>query len=244
MRILVGSNRRGLRTAVVAVTVGALLSLSLPASEANAATTPAFVQVNSAVPQTAQSTVATTFTKAQVAGDLNAVVIGWNEATGNITSVSDSAGNPYQVAVATFRGSGLSQAIYYAKNIAGAGAGSNTVTVRFDKAVTYADVRILEYSGLDQTSPFDVGRSAAGSSATANSGAVTTSSARELVVGAGITAGCFTGAGSGFTARLITNPDCDIVEDRIVAATGSYGATAPASATWVMQVATFKAAGQ
>jgi hypothetical protein len=144
MRILVGSNRRGLRTAVVAVTVGALLSLSLPALEANAATTPAFVQVNSAVPQSPQTTVATTFTKAQAAGDLNAVVIGWNEAAGNITSVSDSAGNAYQVAAPTTRGTGLSQAVYYAKNIAAAAAGANTVTVRFDKAVTYADVRILE----------------------------------------------------------------------------------------------------
>ena len=144
--------------------------------------------------------------------------------------------------MATFRGSGLSQAVYYAKSIAG--AGSNTVTVGFDKAVNYADVRILEYSGLDQTSPFDVGRSAAGSAVTADSGAVTTNFARELVVGAGITAGCFTGAGSSFTARIITNPDCDIVEDRIVAMTGSYSATAPQNVTWVMQVATFRGVGQ
>jgi hypothetical protein len=202
----------------------------------------AFVQVNASTPQTAQSTVATTFSLAQSAGDLNVVVVGWNESTGNVTSVTDSAGNPYQVAVATFRGTSLSQAVYYAKSIAG--AGSNTVTVRFDKAVTYADVRILEYGGLDQSSPFDVGRSAAGSAATADSGAVTTSFARELVVGAGTTAGCFTGAGSGFTTRIITSPDCDIVEDRIVTTTGSYSATAPANYTWVMQVATFKGMGQ
>jgi hypothetical protein len=116
--------------------------------------------------------------------------------------------------------------------------------VSFDKAVAFADIRILEYSGLDQASPLDVGRSAAGSSATADSGAVTTNVAPELVVGAGITVGCFTGAGSGFTARIITNPDCDIVEDRIVTTTGSYSATAPVNNTWVMQVATFKAAGQ
>jgi glucose/arabinose dehydrogenase len=202
----------------------------------------AFVQVQASTPQTPQSTVATTFAQAQSAGNLNVVVVGWNESTGNIASVTDSAGNTYQVAVATFRGSGLSQAVYYAKSIAG--AGSNTVTVGFDKAVNYADVRILEYSGLDQTSPFDVGRSAAGSAVTADSGAVTTNFARELVVGAGITAGCFTGAGSSFTARIITSPDCDIVEDRIVAMTGSYSATAPQNVTWVMQVATFRGVGQ
>jgi hypothetical protein len=245
--IPVGCNRRGLATAV-AVTVGALLSLSLPALEANAATTPAFVQVNSAVPQTAQSTVATTFTKAQVAGDLNAVVIGWSKATGNITSVSDSAGNPYQVAAPTTRGSGLSQAVYYAKNIATAAAGGNTVTVKFDKAVAFADVRILEYGGLDPASPLDVTSSAAGSAATASSGAATTGFASELLLGAGTTDASFTGPGSGYTSRIITNPDANIAEDRTVTATGSYSATAPISAGkrghWVMQLVTFKAAGQ
>jgi glucose/arabinose dehydrogenase len=204
----------------------------------------AFVQVRASTPQSPQSTVATTFTQAQTAGNLNVVEVGWNESTGNITSVTDAAGNSYQVAVPTFRGTGLSQAVYYARNVAAAGAGSNTVTVRFDKAVAYADVRILEYRGLDQTSPFDVGRSGGGTAAAATSGAVTTNFARELVVGAGITTACFTGAGSGFTARIITDPDCDISEDRTVTATGSYGATAPQTGTWIMQVAAFKGAGQ
>ena len=204
----------------------------------------AFVQVQSATPQSAQSTVATTFTQAQSAGNLNVVVVGWNESTGNITSVTDAAGNTYQVAAATVRGSGVSQAIYYARNIVAAGAGANTVTVRFDKSVAYADVRILEYSGLDQTNPFDVSRSATGFAAQANSGAATTNFARELIVGAGTTSGIFTGAGSGFTARIITNPDYDIAEDRTVTTTGSYSATAPQSGDWVMQMATFKGTGQ
>ena len=99
--------------------------------------------------------------KTQVAGDLNAVVVGWNEAAGNVSSVTDSAGNAYQLAAPTVRGSGLSQAVYYAKSIGGAAAGANTVTVKFDKAVTFADIRILEYGGLDRTSPLDVSRSAA-----------------------------------------------------------------------------------
>ena len=78
-----------------------------------------FVQVRSSTPQTAQSTVATAFAQAQTAGNLNAVAIGWFDSTGNITSVSDSAGNTYQVGAPTFRGNGFSQAVYYAKNIAG-----------------------------------------------------------------------------------------------------------------------------
>ena len=94
-------------------------------TNASAPATPTFVQVNAATPQTNQSQVTVTFNAAQTAGDTNILAIGWNDATSNITSVSDSAGNVYQVAAPTARGTGLSQAIYYAKNIAAAAAGAN-----------------------------------------------------------------------------------------------------------------------
>ena len=114
-----------------------------------------------------------TYTGAQTAGNTNIVAIGWNNATSNITSVTDSAGNTYQLAVPTARGSGVSQAIYYAKNIKAAAAGTNTVTVTFNTATPYVDVRALEYSGLDPVNPFDVGTSASGTGTTASSGTVT-----------------------------------------------------------------------
>lgn len=204
----------------------------------------AFVQVNSAVPQTNQTQVSVVYTARQVAGDMNILVVGWNNTTSNVTSVADSAGNVYQLAVPTVRGNGISQAIYYAKNIKPANAGANTVTVTFDSAAQFVDLRALEYSGLDTVNPFDVGTSASGTSNSANSGTVTTSTPHELIFGAGYTIGAFNGAGSGFTTRIITDPDADIAEDRFVTATGSYSATAPlgGSAAWVMQVATFKAA--
>jgi hypothetical protein len=201
-----------------------------------------FVQVKSSTPQSPQSTVATAFNQAQTSGNLNVVAIGWNETAGNIASVSDSAGNLYQVGAPIFRGNTFSQAIYYAKSIAGAAA--NTVTVRFDKAVAYADVRILEYRGLDRTNPLDVTSSATGTSAQASSGTATTNFARELIVGAGVTSASFTGAGTGFTVRIITTPDDDIAEDRVVTSAGAYSATAPQTGRWVMQMVTFKGAGQ
>jgi hypothetical protein len=204
----------------------------------------AFVQVNASTPQSPQSTVATTYNQAQSPGNLNVVAVGWNESVGNVVSVSDSAGNVYQPAVATFRGTGLSQAIYYARNIIGAGPGANRVTVTFDKAVTYPDIRVMEYSGADQTNPLDVTSSFAGTSSQATSGSATTHFPRELIIGAGMTSGAFTSAGTGFTTRIITNPDADIVEDRSVTTTGTYTATANQGGTWVMQMVTFKAAGQ
>ena len=163
-------------TAVPAMSTFAVAAAPVTVTVANAATTapPAFVQVKAATPQTNQSSVAVTYTGAQVAGDTNILAIGWNNATSNISSVTDSAGNTYQLAVPTARGNGVSQAIYYATNIKAAPAGTNTVTTTFNTATPYVDIRALEYSGLDPVNPFDVGTSASGTGTSANSGTVTT----------------------------------------------------------------------
>jgi hypothetical protein len=207
---------------------------------------PAFVQANAATPQTNQSQVKVAYTNAQLIGDANIIVIGWNNATSTIASVTDSAGNTYQLAAPVTRGTGISQAIYYAKNIKAAAAGTNTVTVNFNTATPFVDIRAMEYSGLDLVNPLDVTHSASGTSAAAASGSVTTTSANALIFAAGTTSGSFSAAGTGFTSRIITQPDLDIAEDRLVTATGSYNATASlvGSAAWVMQVVAFKAANQ
>jgi len=201
----------------------------------------AFVQVKAATPQTASASVAVTYTTAQTAGNLNVVVVGWNDTTSTVTAVTDSRGNSYALAIGPTSGTGLRQSIYYAKNIA---AGSNTVTVKFNQAAAFVDIRALEYSGLDTVSPLDVTAGAAGSGTTGNSGTATTTSANELIVGVGMTATKFTQAGTGFTLRTITSPDADIAEDKGTTAAGSYNATGTTSpgSPWVMQMATFRAA--
>jgi len=206
--------------------------------------TPTFIQVNAATPQTGQGTVTVAYPGAQASGDTNIVAIGWNDVTSTIISVTDGAGNVYRLAAPTTRGSGVSQAIYYASNIRAATPGGNSVKVVFSAAVPYADLRVAEYSGLDLVNPFDQTSSGSGVTATANTGNITTGFATELVFGAGITTGGFTGSGTGFTTRIITTPDADIVNDRVTTSVGSFAATATQSGSWVMQVATFRAAGQ
>jgi hypothetical protein len=68
----------------------------------------------------------------------------------------------------------------------------------------------------------------------------------ELVFVAGMTASRLTAAGAAFKKRIITSPDGDIAEDRTTSARGSYYATAPLNpaAAWLIQIATFRAAGQ
>jgi Galactose oxidase-like, Early set domain/IPT/TIG domain len=203
----------------------------------------AFVQINAATPQTPSGSIILSYPLAQTAGNLNILAVGWNDTTSTVTSVSDSRGNTYSQAGTTISGTGLRQAIYFAKNIL---AGSNTVTVSFNQAAAYVDVRILEYSGLDPTNPLDATAGAAGSTSSPNSGAATTTSSNHLIFGAGITAGGFIAAGTGFTLRIITSPNRDIAEDQLGTSAGSYSVSAPlsASSAWVMQMATFRASGQ
>ena len=207
---------------------------------------PQFVQGNYAVPQTAQTTLSVSYNAAQTAGNLNVVVVGWNDTTARVSSVTDTKGNVYQLAVGPTQVSGaLSQSIYFAKNIAAASGGANAVKVAFSVAAAYPDIRILEYSGLDPNNPLDAAIGATGSSTTSASGNLTTRSATDLLIGANIVAQQTTGPGTGFTQRFITNPDGDIAEDRVVTAIGSYGATAPVSGgAWVMQAVAFVASGQ
>ncbi len=205
---------------------------------------PSFVQAGYATPQAPASIVAATYADAETGGDTNIVAIGWNDTTASIVSVVDDAGNAYQPAVATFRGNGLSQAIYYAAGIAAAGPGANQVTVTFDQPAVFVDLRATEYAGLRASAPFDAGTSAFGSGASAATGNVTTSTGSELLFAAGMTSTVFTAPGSGFTSRLVTTPDGDLVEDALAGAAGGHAAAASLdTGTWLLQLAAFKPAG-
>jgi len=226
-------NTNGTATQALTLTVGSASTSSL-----------GFVQVNNAVPQTPQTQVAVTYTQAQTAGNLNVVVVGWNDATAQLTSVADSKGNAYLLAVGpTVQSGTATQAIYYARNIAAAAANSNTVTVMFNMGANSPDVRIAEYSGLDPLNPLDAVAAAQGSGTSGSSGSVNTGNANDILLGANFVQQLTTGPGSGYTSRVITSPDGDILEDRIVTTTGSYNATASLTGGgWIMQMVAFRAA--
>src|SRR3984893_11302948 len=196
------------------------------------------VLVNYKTSTSAASSLATAYPSAQTAGNLNIVVVGWNDTASAVSSCTDSNANTYTRAIGPTAGTALTQSIYYAKNIAG---GSNTVTVTFNRTVAYPDVRVVEYNGVDTANPLDVIVAGAGTGLTANSGLASTTSLNELIFGTGMTFDVYNAAGSGFTKRVITNFG-DIAEDATVVSMGSYSATASlrASAPWVMQMATFR----
>jgi len=199
-----------------------------------AAGTISFIQVAAATPSST-ATASVTYPAAQTSGDLNIVVVGWNDTTSTVQSVKDSGGNTYSLAIGPTKGTGLQESIYYAANIVG---GANTVTVTFNQSAADPDIRILEYRGV---TTLDAKAGASGSSTAANSGSATTTSANELIFGADMVATSTGSAGSGFTSRIITSRG-DIAEDKVVTTAGSNSATATLSRSgpWVMQMVTFK----
>src|ERR1700730_5935599 len=52
-----------------------------------------FVQQNSADPQTPQTSVAVPYALGQTGGNLNVVVVGWNDSTANVGSATESSAN-------------------------------------------------------------------------------------------------------------------------------------------------------
>ena len=187
-----------------------------------------------------------TYTAAQTAGDLNVVMVGWADTVATVTSVTDSVGNTYQLAVGPTKfATTLTQSIYYAKNIGAAAANGNVVTVKFSGAALYPDIRILEYNGIDLISPVDGTSALTGTATTSSSGSLATTNANDLLVAGNDVADHTTGAGTGYTLRWSSNPDGNIAEDRVVTTAGAYSATAPVSSTngWVMQLVAFRAAG-
>src|ERR1700722_15112699 len=191
-------------------------------------------------------TVSVKYAAAQTAGDLNVVAVGWNDSTSSVNSITDSKNNNYLIAAGPTTSAGAgTQVIYYAQSIAAATAGANTVTVTFNTTVKFPDVRIVEYSGISTSGALDVSVGANGSGTSLSSGATTTSNANDLLVGANYIGGSFAAVGSGYTKRIVTVPDNDLVEDRVVAAPGSYSATSTQSPSswWVMQMAAFRTTG-
>jgi hypothetical protein len=139
------------------LTVFTLLALAcwLNPATLQAASTINYVQGNYADPQTPQTTVNVPFTTAaQVAGDLNVVVVGWNDSTATVNTVTDSKGNIYTLAAGPTVITGFSQSIYYAKNIVAAAAGANNVAVTFSVAAAFPTFGFLNTAGPIRTSPW------------------------------------------------------------------------------------------
>ncbi len=184
------------------------------------------------------------FTSNNAAGNWIAVAIRAGLSGSQVFTVTDSNGNTYQRAFQIgVNGNALTLALYYAENIKG---GANTITVS-DTVSGPLRFSILEYSGVATSNSLDATPVAAqGSSATPNSGNLTTAAGGDLLLGtvATVNAASFT-AGSGYTIEefVPAEPNTKLVTEdqlQLTAGTASANATLAASDNWGAGLAAFR----
>jgi hypothetical protein len=204
------------------------------------APSPKFVQANQSAYVDLALSVQATYKAAQVAGDLNVLAVQWQDSTANVTSVTDSSGNAYVLAVGPTRNLEQpgSQSIYYASHIHEAAADANTVTVTFDRPATSPDVIVADYVGVRT---LDTAVAGIGNTVELDSGAVTTTSGNELLFSATTVPWWTDSPGVGYTQRFQSDWG-NIIQDQVAAKAGSYRATAiqNGGAPWIIQLVTFK----
>lgn len=206
--------------------------------------TPTFVQNFYHENTSASTTCAATNSAAQTAGNLNVVMVWWNDAVTTISSIVDTKGNSYTQFAGSpkTQGTATTMAMYYCSNIAGAAIGANTVTVTLSASLTFSLVAVVEYSNVAQSTPVDV--TATPTSGTSGSSiSITTTNASDLILTAFGTNGGYTGAGTGFTNRMVSATFGDIIDEKVVTSTGTYTDTPSPSqgASWIGMAIAFKA---
>ncbi len=195
-----------------------------------------FIQ-SASLASTSSTALAKAFTSATTQNNL--LVVGVYTWGGTVSSVTDSLSNTFTLATSGATASGNNLYVFYAISKA---SGVDTVTAHVSGGGVMEDIH--EYSGISTTSPLDQKKVSLGTGTAINSGTVNTLLPNELIFGfAGVDGNSVTSAGATFTLRQNTGSG-ELSEDKIVAATGAYSATATCpSTTWAGAIVTFAGAG-
>lgn len=209
------------------------------------ATSSFFVQSNSANTASSASTLTCAFNSPNVSGDLLFVHIVWLASTGDVVSVTDTAGNVYFPVSAVIHGSTASMRDFYAPVCLA--SASNTVTVTLTAAATGVGIAVGEWNGISGPLPLDVQVSAfAATGTSASSGNVNTTYANDLLIGSGTcTTTTLSAVGAGFTSRVLATTNVNLLlEEQYATLAGSNAATFTITATdpWIAQLSAFKVA--
>jgi hypothetical protein len=200
----------------------------------DAATKPiAFVQHAENMTGAASTSISVQWPMPQTAGNMNILVF-HHSFSQAITSVTDTSGNTYVLAVGPVDHPNTGQeTIMYAPGIAA--ATSNTVTVAFDMAGGLY-MSALEYAGLSRV---DVTTSNIGSSTAMDSGTLTTTRAPTLLFAAALPSGSTITSDPAFTDR--TNLGGGEIEDRIASAAGPFQTAQVQDVNngWVLELVAF-----
>ena len=228
-----------------------LSAVSVAVSErADAAyATPAHVQSVAAGNTGNGTTIAATFTTANLTiGNVIVAATTFDDAATTATC-SDSAGQTYTNVGSPFAFTSSAQrlAVCWAPVTS---ATKPTVTVTFNATACCRAVAIHEYSGLETVNPVDVTAQATGTSTTPSSGNATTTTPTTLIFGALDSGGSAVNesAGAGFTLRTQSSRDTSNAngwrtEDKVVTSAGANAAVfgLDSSKSWAVRMVAFKA---
>ena len=184
--------------------------------------TPVRIQTKGAI-GTYTNTLAVTFDSPTTSGNqLVVALVDYYPNDGVPFSISDSRGNTWKTAVDYVNGAHI--VVLYAENIAG---GADTVTVTASSP-TYFGMTAVEYTGLASANSLDVVASNRATGASYTSTVVTLASGNELLFGVHRVGGStvtFTPTSPWSTVATQINYDETQVQDRVVAAAGTYAST-------------------
>jgi hypothetical protein len=212
-----------------------------------------FVQITPSTPPTAAvqvvsapttSTTSLSASLSETAGNLLVAAVYWNGS--DVATISDTLGNTWNsVPVQDNSAAATDVQIWYAQNIKG---GANTVTLS-QPAPVYVGFYVIEYSGLATTNALDTaaGKIAPASSNVADTGNLTTSGSRDLIVGLFADSwgsGTMTPA-PGWLSRGTDPVFYSLVVDNLPGGTGTFDPTVSlpgtnADAAWSATAAAFK----
>ena len=169
----------------------------LISQEISASTPPAYVQGSAGVIFPASTTVASSAT-ATTTGNLLVVAIRWgnvNCAGETSTALMDTAGDTFTIVGSCAQPpDGVAEFMFVAKNITGNAA---NVVIATGALSSFNTINVMEFSGLNHSTPLDQSAQGAVNSTTVTSGSFTTTSANELL------AACaeFSSTGNTFTPQ-------------------------------------------
>src|SRR5579864_2197483 len=98
---------------VAAIVIVCTAFAIIPVSSSASSVPVKVVQLATATPQAHLSSLTVHYLYTQTAGNLNLVVVGWNDAAAAVRSVTDTSGNTYALAIGPIRGIALTQSIYF-----------------------------------------------------------------------------------------------------------------------------------
>jgi hypothetical protein len=192
-----------------------------------------------------------TFSSAQIKGNLNVVCVAWYDTVGTITisSVTDVSGNKYYKCPgsdANISGGPATVEMWYASNIKAATAGTNIVSVNLNSGSTDMAAVIMEVGG--GANSFDL---ASANSGTLSSGTIITGNtintnySVEILIGFSANSNTnITAVGSGWInlySPVTSGPAASMWAYQLVNVKGAYAASATTTATnnWCLCIGGF-----